>query len=518
MPPFPPAPPVLAYAVGVVLALAWNVLYGGRIARLRRAPRPLAALSGACGLLVVPAFVVYVSAGSLYGGRAVGAIAWLWPATTLLVLAQAAYATVRGYVTPFVGVPILLFDLVVTLVTASRWAMETTGGAPEPLVALSAAQSSVLAVLLGRLALASPFALGVPLVVPAFPARWRLTRTARALVALLAAFAFGVTLLEVPRAVGAVRSYARWSGERLSERPRGDFAVGVKLFTALDGPPPVLATRNDLALVDTLDPGAVHVVLRPGGMGFAALDSLARVLDPVRRDSTTLVVSMAFAADDAARRAADPAAFEARRLALVERVARALRPDLLLPVAEPYGAALHTVGRVAPEAWARHLTAATARVRRVNPNIRVAVAASSYDAADSTLWAWAASRPAPLDAVGFGVLPSLSGADGVDARLRAADRWMRAAAAAPDAPRRPKPHWVLDVHAYPVAHGEGSQAGTVWHTMAWATANPAFAGLVVAEPGDYTATTGLRAPNGRLRTAVETMRRGMRVLGETVVP
>jgi hypothetical protein len=515
MPPLALPPATIAYALAVVVLLGWNVVYGGRIARLRRAPRPLAALSGLCALLVVPALLVHLSAGSLLGGRTVGGVAWLWPATTVLFLAQAAYATARRYVTPLVGVPLVVHDVVIATVAVTRWVLETTGRAPEPLVALSAAQTAILGVWVGTAALSSPLAVAVPLVAPAYPARWRLTRATRALIAVGAAFAAAVTLLELPRGVGAVRSYRPYAAERLRERPRGDLAIGVKLFTTLDGPPLATTARWDLALLDSVATDAVHVVLAPGAMTFAALDSLARALDPARRDSTALVVTMAFAEGDALRRAADPAGFEARRLALVDRVARALRPDVILPAGAPYAATtLATAGLRGPDEWRRHLTAAAARAHAVNARIRVGVQASSYDAADSALFVWSLRPDAPLDVAGFTVHPSFAGAGGVDARLRAADRWMRAAAPL----GRDKALWVFDVHAYPAAHGEASQERTVWHTIAWASAHPAVRGVVVAEPGDYTRITGLRAANGRLRGTVFGMRRALATLRETVVP
>jgi hypothetical protein len=199
----------------------------------------------------------------------------------------------------------------------------------------------------------------------------------------------------------------------------------------------------------------------------------------------------------------------------VDRVARALRPDVLLPAGAPYAAAtLATVGARVPEEWRRHLAAAAARAHAVNPRIGVGVQAARYDAADSALFAWSLSPEAPLDAAGFTVHPSFSGAGGVDARLRAADRWMRAAGPLP----RGKQLWVFDVHAFPAAHGEASQERTVWHTIAWASAHPALRGVVVAEPGDYSRITGLRAANGRLRGAVGGIRRALATLRETVVP
>ena len=514
--------PALAWLVGVGIVLGWNIVYAGRIARLRRAPRPLAALSAACGLLVAPALVAHVASSSLYGGRAVSGIAWLWPVTTTLFVAQAAFATWRRFVTPFVGVPLLVWDVLTCLAAWTRFAVERQGDAPTALLALSAAQATVHGAAIGGAALVSPLAVQLPLLVPAYPARWRLTRTVRALLAVTTIFAAGVLLLELPRGIGTVRSYQPWASERLSERPTGDFAIGVSLLPPLGGPPPTVATRWDMPLLDSLDVQAVRVTLRSGALTLGALDSLQRTLDPARRDSLRLVVAIAFEREDGARRRADPARFDARRLALVERVARALRPDVLLPADAPYGAAsVDAVGRLPVEHWRRFLTASAARVQAVNPNIRVGVAASSYDASDSTLYAWAASRASPVHVVGFEVAPSFSGGTGVDARLRAADRWMRAqerTRVGVGAAARAKPHWVFDVHAFPAAHGDASQERAVWHTLAWATAHPDVDGVVVGESGDYARMTGLRAASGRTRRVAAALSRASRALREAVVP
>ncbi len=512
------SPLTIAYAAAVLLAVAWNVFYAGRIARLRRAPQTLATLSGVCGLLIAPAYIAHLAGSTLYGGRAVNGVSWLWPLATLLVLAQAAYATGRRLVTPLVGVPLLVYNLLVALVAVARYLVERGVEPPAPLLALSAAQATVLGTVLGEAALVSPLAVLVPLLVPAYPARWRLTRATRALISVAAAFVAGVTVLELPRAAAAVASYAPYRAERLSERPAGDLAVGLAVLTHLAGPPPALAVRYDAPLLDSVDLDAVHVRLRPGALALAALDSLSGVLDATRRDSTLLVVTLDYEPGDAARRRADPAGFDARRLALVERAARALRPDLLLPAGAPYGDAEAAVGRLAPPEWERILAAAAARAHAVNRRIRVGVAAGDYSAADSVVWAWAASRAAPLDAVGFTVRPSFTGAGGVDARLRAAERWVRAAEAAAGAPARPKEQWVFDVRGFPVVHGAASQAGVVWHTIAWASARPGVAGVLVGEPGDYTEMTGLRGADGDLRPAVGSVRRALRVLREGVAP
>ena len=517
--------PALVWVVAVLITLGWNIVYAGRIARLRRAPQPLAALSAACGLLVAPALVAHVAASSLYGGRAVNGIAWIWPLTTTLFLAQAAYATWRRFVTPFVGIPLLAWDALTCLAAWGRFSVATWGDSPTALLGLAAAQAAVHGAAIGRAALVSPLAVQLPRLVPAYPARWRITRTVRALLSVAAIFGAGVLLLELPRGVGTVRSYQPWAGERLSERPTGDFALGIAMLPPLDGPPPTLATRWDVPLLDSLDVQAVRITLRDGALTFAALDSLQRALDPARRDSLRLVVSLAYEHGDGAARRADPARFDARRLQLVERVARALRPAVLLPAGAPYGReTTDALGRLPVDTWRRWLTAAAARVHAVNPNIRVGIAAAAFDAPDSSLYAWAASRTSPLNVVGFLIEPSFAGGAGIDARLRAADRWMRAEEQRPERTTSPgrrartKEHWVFGVHGFPATHGDESQERAVWHTLSWATAHPDVDGVVVGESGDYARSTGLRAASGRTRRVTGAINRASRALRETVVP
>ena len=500
------------------LAVVWDVFYAGRISHLRRVPRSLAVLSALAGLLVAPALLAAVTTASIYGGRAVAVIAWLWPVSALLVLAQALHATASRRVLLSIGIAVTAYDAVAAATAITRWLLHVTGGAPGPLLALDAAHATVLGALAGSDALTSPLAMLVPLLAPAYPARWRLSRAVRGTVALLAFTLVAATALELPRGVATIRSYQAWSGDRLSERPAGDFAIGVKLFPDLDGPPPAPAMRSDIPLLDSLDVRAVSIVLRPGGARNVALDSLARALEPVRRDSLLVIVSLGWSADDAERLRADPAEWLAARMRIVDRVARRLRPDYLDPAHEPYGAGLSALGAQTPTFWRDYLTRAEATTRAVNRRIGIAYSAAGYDTADSALYAWAARGDSPVAAVGFAVVPSFRGGAGVDARLRAADRWMRAAGIDTLPPRARKPHWLFRVAAYPVAHGDASQERTVWRALTWATARPAVVGVVVAEPGDYVTTTGLRSASGRLRRVVPTMRRAARALREAVAP
>lgn len=501
--------PLLAAVNAItVLVLLWDMFLAGHIAQHRDAPPPFAAVTGLIGLLVAPALLVQVVGASILTGRAVHAIAWVWPAVLVLFVVQAAYATARRLVSPFIGVPILVYDAIVAASAIIRYGEGHGWGLPVVASALPAAETAVLGILTGTAALASPFAVAMPLVAPAYPARWRLSRGVRATFALLATAASALVMLEGVRGVRAVTSYADYDREPLRERAAADFALGLRLFPALDGPPPSVALRHDLALADSTGVTVLMVEIEPGGARLGALDSLARALEGRRSDSTLLVVEMGYAREDRERRRRNPAQYEAARLADLDRVVRRLRPDVLVPVPEPYGAGARRVGRVPPREWASYITLASARAKRLRPRTRIAVVASRFDAADSTLFAWAAAPGTPVDLLGFVLRPSFDGGVSLDARLHAADRWLRLAPGA-------KPVWVLPAGGYPGAHGERSQARALWGTIVWASARERVKGVVVSDAGDYEGRTGLRAPGGRLRSAAAVIARAERGLRET---
>jgi len=132
---------------------------------------------------------------------------------------------------------------------------------------------------------------------------------------------------------------------------------------------------------------------------------------------------------------------------------------------------------------------------------------AAFTGADSALYAWAAAAGSPIDLVGFSLFPSAPDND-LDALQRAADRWM---AVMP--PR--KDHWVFAAGGYPLAYGELNQQRAIWQVLAWATDHPAIKGLVVYEAGDYGQARGLRAPDGRLRSATFAVMRAIKALRES---
>lgn len=501
----------LAYWALTAAILLWDIQLAGRIAQNRRAPRALALTSALCGLLVAPAALAAVAAPSLLSGRAVQGVTWLWPLVTVLFVIQAAYAVARRFVTPAVGIPFLLYNLVLAAVAYARYQL-TVGGDPATwMVGFSAAHAGALGVVLGDAALWSPFSLQVPLLVPVTPARWRLSATLRAgLSVFAAAWTTLVMLVEYPHAVREVRSFAAFGERRLQERPAGDFRIGVQVFPTLRDLPTPLVLRNDLALLDSIDGGAVSITLASEATSPLVLDSLSRLFEPVRRDTALLIVTLVHPGDAAEAYARDPAAYTRQRTTELRRILRGLRPDIVVPLA-----ADHPTTRALPAAPAQaFLTAAAAVVAEVRPRTQVAALLTRFDARDSTLYAWAARRDSPVEVVGFAFAPSFDGGLSLTARMAAAERWMRAST---EAGRASKPHWVLRAEAYPLVHGERSQLAALWGTIAWATMQPQLRGLVVAEAADYARISGLRVTGGRLRPATEAVAMAVRLLRETAV-
>jgi hypothetical protein len=492
-------------ALGAIV-LVWDVFLAGQMAQFRGTPRLLAALSGLAALVAAPALVIAVASSSITNGRSVAGIAWIWPATVAVFVAQALYATTRRLVSPLISVPIAAYNLLLMAIAATRYVGAIGGSPPTWALALSGAHATALGAIAGTAALASPFAILVPLVAPAFPGRWRLSSTVRVLLAAQAAVWVGATIRWVPSATAAVRSYDRFGTQSLQERPAGDFAVGVRVLAPIDAAPPPLELRNDLALVDTTGAEVVSVIVTPAGATRAVLDSLARVLDPLRRDSTTLVVALGYDDDAARQYERSPATYDSARVADVQRIARRLHPDYLLPADEPYGRGARALGRLPVSAWTRYLTDAARAAHAVDPHIKVAVAASALDARDSALYQWAAAAGSPLDAVGFTLFPAFGGGASLDTNFRTADRWMHRLATPT------KEQWVFAAGGYPGVHGEDAQENAVWGALVWGTSRGAIKGVIVADAADYDEVTGLRAASGRLRPAADVVMRAVRQL------
>ena len=496
------APVHLALTLVIII---WNVVLAGRIAQLRQASRPFAAVTGLAGMLLIPAFIVAVATTTVITGRAITSIDWIWPAIVVLFAIQSVYAVARRLVNPLWGYPIAFFDVVLAVAAVSRFFVAHGVDLPRPLLILMAAQIDGLALVTTDAAITSPVFLHVPFISPAFPALRKLTASFRMTMAALALAWFGVIVAEIPRADIALASYDGHADDRLRERPSG-FTVGLKLFPDVQKPPSAGAVKSDLETADWIGVQAVSVVFAPGATD-SAIDSVSRAIDQLQRDSLVVVASVGYHGTLFPELGHGSLGVE-ERLRTIRRILVRLRPDVIQPAQDPYGTGARILGRLPVKTWQDYFTRATAIVREVRPRTRVALSASAFDSRDSTLYAWAAARGSPVDIMGFSFYPSRLGARTLDANFRAADRWMRAL------PPK-KLHWVFGAGGFPLAHGERSQDQAVWAALSWATAHYEVRGFVMTEANDYGKAMGARAPNGRFRRVAYTMRKSIKALRES---
>src|SRR3954462_2067854 len=117
-----------AYLLLSLGILIWDVVLAGRIAQLRQATRPFAAITGMVGLLLLPAALLRLSTSTFITGRAVMSVDWIWPLVMVLVALQAMYALSARLVNPLWGVPIVVYDVVIALVEVVRFGI--AHGAP----------------------------------------------------------------------------------------------------------------------------------------------------------------------------------------------------------------------------------------------------------------------------------------------------------------------------------------------------------------------------------------------------
>ena len=59
-------------------------------------------------------------------GRAIFLVAWLWPFTTLLFVVQAVYALGRRLVTPLLGFPLLVYNVIIATVAVTKFVIART--------------------------------------------------------------------------------------------------------------------------------------------------------------------------------------------------------------------------------------------------------------------------------------------------------------------------------------------------------------------------------------------------------
>jgi hypothetical protein len=497
-----------AHLALTAIILIWDIFLAGRIAQHSQASKPFQAFSGLAALLVLPGLLLTLATSTVITGRAVVTMDWVWPAVLVLFALQAVYAFFKRIVNPLWGFPIMVYNLLIAAVGVVRYFVAHGHSPAESLIALMAAQSTAMVFATGTSGvLATPFYLNMPMVAPAFPALRKLTAVFRAFMTVYAAmWVVFILAIGLPRAVVQLRNYEAHRRDQLRERPNADFAVGVKILPDINGAPSPAAIKSDSALTDTLDVDAISVVVTPE-ITKVALDSLARVVDPSRRGTTPLIVTLGYRGKLVPELGKVPLNDQAR-IATIQRVIARLHPAIIIPAEDPYGAGERAVGRLSVERWKSYLTAASRAAKAADPKVKVAVAASDYTTPDSALYAWAATPGSPIDIPGFSLLPSPYVGGELQAATRTIDRWMRVT------PPK-KEHWVFATGGYPLAYGENSQYNAVWEIMAWATDHPAVKGLIVYEAGDYGQTRGLRAPNGRYRPVTTAVLRAITQLRES---
>src|SRR3954468_8574395 len=404
--------------------IAWDVLMACRIAKLRKIPRGFQALTGIAGLLIVPALVVGYTSQSLLYGRAIMLVSWLWPFTALLFVVQTIYALARRLVTPLLGFPLLVYNIIIATVAVTKFVI-TRGHNPTELgLVLNAAQASMLGSFFGTPALWNPIYLQVPIFAPSLPARWGFTRLARVALAGAAIAMTALVLVEIPGAYDAVRSYAVHEHAQLQEHPEGDFRIGLKIFPDLRSGPPPLAIKNDLELADTLGVDAIAVVIDPEAARGVALDSLARSIEQARTDSTLLIVSLGYPKKGEQEFKQSRETYTVARLKDIDRIARRLKPDYLLPAVDPMEEGTRILHEDSPAYWIDYFSRAARVAHYIYPRIKVAVPMSSYGTRDSTVYAWAARPGSGVEAIGFSLFPDFNGVRRMDTYMGIAHRWM----------------------------------------------------------------------------------------------
>lgn len=499
--------PSLAWLGAAAFVLLWNVLLAGQIAQARRQRPDVLALTALCGLLIVPATIIAIASPLVLTGRTVAWVAWLWPATLFLFVVQSGLALWRGVVTSLIAVPIFAANTLLCAAAAARHAGLWWRDIPEWWLATGTAHTGVLGALLGPAVLASPFALQLPLLVPAYPARWRLSKAVRAALALGAAATTLAMVIEYPAAARALATFPGLASVPLRARPLGDLALGVRILPALDGPPSEVALTRDLGVADTLTARVLAVTLRPSGATALTLDSLANTLGPLRRDSVSLLVTLGYDPGDKAAFAANANRVLDRRLAAVERIVRRLRPDVLVPAAEPILRGEPALGPVSQRWWSEYFTRAARLAHQLRPRTQVALVASAWTPADSVLFAWGV-RSSDIDLLGYAFAPSFGGGTSLLARLRVADRWGAGVR---------KPQWVVAARSFPAAFGERAQQDALAGIFAWASRHPQVRAVIVDSAGDHDEVIGLQRADGRLRPAVATLAAANRALQDATI-
>jgi hypothetical protein len=500
-------------AAPLLLFLAWDVAVAGRIAQ-RRGAAPFRLLSGMCGFLVAPALLVSVGSGSALTGRALAGLGWLWPLVLLLFVAQTLYAFVHRLASRWIVAPLLAFNVLVALMGVVSYAGSLGFDPPPFALAPGLAFANLVAFALGPATFGSPLAALVPLVAPASSGDSRLAVAYRLALGTFATALVGLIAAGSVSAHAALAAYAQLGTVRLTEfiasRDRGTLATGLRILPELSRMPAAGVLREDLALADSLGVDALLVRILPEGCTPAALDSLDRALEPFRRDSTLLIVELAYPRDAARELRTSASDYVERSAANVDRIVRRLRPNYLIPAGDPYGAGASALGELSIVWWRRFFTVAASAAHDVLPATRVMLTSGAAGAADSTLFDWAVAGGSPVDVTAFLIEPAVGGALHARATLAAADRWISRAG-------RGREHWLIAAAA-PALEGEDAQRRLARHVLLWAATRPQVRGVVLGDAADYDRMTGFRTSSGRLRRVTEEVAMTIRALAEPSAP
>jgi hypothetical protein len=492
-----------------LIIVTWDVVLAGRIAQLRLASRPFAAVTGLCAMMLLPALIIRMATATVITGRAVVAVDWIWPLVVTLFAIQAIYAVSRRLVNYLWGVPIVVYDVVLAVTEIIRFGVAHGWGWANGVSGVLTAQSSTLAIMTqSSIAVTTPFFFLVPMIAPAFPALRRTTAAFRAFVAVDATvWIIALLVWGLSAAKQAGDALADHLDDRLRERPAGDFHVGLKVLPDIKSEPSPVALEKDMQLAAALGVRAIGVVVVPGAPD-SSLDHVAREIDRFG-DSTIVIVAIGYNGKLVPELGAVPFD-ESARLATIDKVVRRMHPTIVLPAEDPMAVGSRIVGQLPVERWQAYFTAASQRAKTVDAQVKIGYSVSSYGIADSIMYAWAAQRGSPVDVVGFSFFPEKKGIDDiVNAFEPAADRWMKTTPPT-------KEHWVFAAGGFPLNTGERMQERIVWRSLSWATDHPAIKGLIVYEASDYAQARGLRAPNGRLRAAERAIRNAIRQLREAI--
>jgi len=269
-------------------------------------------------------------------GRAVGGHGLAVARRRVAVHGAVLYALSKRLVNLAWGFPIAVYNILIATISITRYFVAHGWSPPEPLVAILAAQS-----------LAMVFASGTATVMA--------TRV-------LHQHADGVARVSRRRAASRRRFASSWPSPALTwsvfiialggharssscetttpiaaihcvSVPDADFAIGLRCSPTFARRRPPRQSAVIPHCETTMDVDAVSVVVIPGATKLA-IDSLAKVIEPARRDSTVFIVALGY------RRKVIPelgpvGLDDKERLATLKLAIERLKPDIVLPAEDP---------------------------------------------------------------------------------------------------------------------------------------------------------------------------------------